>query len=141
MTHKPDAMFIDAAFGAVIVSRLRQMNFTQVHEVNFGGPSPDPMCANMRAFMYKAAKEWLPRGCIDPKDQRLATDLCAPGFHLNQKNQLVIESKESMAKRNVASPDDADAEVLTHAQPVRAKVEQKPMARPTIRSSGQAWMG
>ncbi len=141
MTHKPDAMFIDSAFGAVIVSRLRQMGFTQVHEVNFGGPSPDPTCANMRAFMWKTAKEWLPRGCIDPKDQRLATDLCAPGFHLNVKNQLVIESKESMAKRNVASPDDGDAEVLTHAMPVRAKVEQKPMARPTIRSSGQAWMG
>jgi hypothetical protein len=46
-----------------------------------------------------------------------------------------------MQKRNVASPDDGDALALTFAVPVRAKVEQKLMARPTIRSSGQAWMG
>jgi hypothetical protein len=140
MLHKPDAMFIDAAFGAVVVSRLRQMGYTQVHEVNFGGPSSDVHDANMRAFMWRSMKEWLPRGALDPKDQRLASDLCAPGFHLNQSNKLVLESKESMQKRNVASPDDGDALALTFAIPVRAKVETRPPSRPTIRPSGQAWM-
>jgi hypothetical protein len=140
-THQVDAMFVDAAFGAVIVSRLRQMGFTQVHEVNFGGPPSDMLCANMRAFMWKSMKEWLPRGCIDMKDQRLATDLTAPGFHLNTKNQLVLESKESMQKRNVASPDDGDALALTFAMPVRPKQTVSPPARPAVRHSQQGWMG
>jgi hypothetical protein len=139
-TRKPDAMFVDTAFGAIVVDRLRNMGFKQVHEVNFGGASANQYAANARAYMWREMKEWLPKGAIDPKDQRLATDLCAPGFHLNVQNRLVLESKESMQKRNVASPDDGDALALTFAVPVRAKVESKPMARPTIRSSGQAWM-
>jgi hypothetical protein len=141
VTHKPDAMFIDAAFGAVIVSRLRQMGFTQVHEVNFGGPASDVHDANMRASMWRSVKDWLPRGCIDPKDQRLAMDLTAPGFHLNQSNKLVLESKESMQKRNVASPDDGDALALTFAMPVRPRTDAKPPQRPAVRHSQQAWMG
>jgi hypothetical protein len=36
------AMFVDSAFGAVIVSRLRALGFTNVYEVNFGATSPDP---------------------------------------------------------------------------------------------------
>ncbi len=134
VTHQPDAMFIDAAYGAVFVSRLRQMGFTQVFEVNFGGPSVDPMCANARAHMYKQIKEWLPHGAISKDDVRLATDLGAPGFHLNSKHQLVLESKESLAKRNIASPDDSDALVLTKAMPVIAKARPK-AARPMPRSA------
>ncbi len=140
VTHQPDAMFIDAAFGAVIVSRLRQMGFTQVHEVNFGGPASDVHDANMRATMWRSLKEWLPRGCIDPKDTRLATDLCAPGFHLNQSNKLVLESKESMAKRNVASPDDGDALALTFAMPVRPKQTVQAPKRPFVRHADVGWM-
>jgi hypothetical protein len=114
LDHKPDAMFIDSAFGAVIVSRLRQMGYTQVFEVNFGGEAPDKAHdANMRASMWRAMKEWLPTGAIDQNDHRLAMDLQAPGFHLNKKNQLVLEAKESMQKRGIASPDDGDALALT----------------------------
>lgn len=116
--HPIDAMFIDSAFGAVIVSKLRDMGHTNVHEVNFGGESTDPHDLNMRAFMYRSCKEWLPRGCIDPKDQRLQDDLEGPGYHINRKNQLVIESKESMRDRGVPSPDDGDALVLTFARKV-----------------------
>ena len=37
---------------------------------------------------------------------------------MNTKNKLVLESKESMQKRGVASPDFGDALSLTFAQPV-----------------------
>jgi phage terminase large subunit len=49
-----------------------------------------------------------------------------PGFHLNLKNQLVIESKDEMHKRGVASPDDADALALTWAQPVAPPQRRRP---------------
>jgi hypothetical protein len=47
----------------------------------------------------------------------LEADLTGPGFHLDRRDRLVLESKESMAKRGVASPDDGDALSLTFAQP------------------------
>lgn len=136
-THQPDAMFIDSAFGAVIVSRLRQMGFSQVHEINFGGESLDAHDANQRAYMWHRLKDWLLLGAIDPKDQRLATDLGAPGFHLNKKNQLVLESKESMQKRNVASPDDGDALALTFSMAVQPKIKSAEPSYPVQRRS--AW--
>jgi len=117
--HHPAAMFIDSAFGAPIAVRLRQMGFTMVHEVSFGGASADPHEANLRAFMWRSLKEWLPKGAIDQHDHGLAADLAGPGYHLNKKNQLVLEPKESMQKRGLASPDDGDALALTFAMPVR----------------------
>lgn len=116
--HKIAAMFVDSAFGSPIVERLHVLGFSQVHEINFGGESPNIHQANQRAFQWNKLKDWLLRGSIDPKDQRLETDLCGPGFHLNKKDQLVLEAKESMLKRGVASPDDGDALSLTFAQPV-----------------------
>jgi hypothetical protein len=116
------ALFIDMAFGAAVVERLRAMNFTNVHEVNFGGDSPEPRKdANQRAYMWRKSKEWLPTGAIPKTDVRLETDLTGPGFHLDKKNRLVLESKESMQKRGVASPDDGDALALTFAAPVRVR--------------------
>lgn len=120
------AMFIDMAFGAAVVERLRMMGYKQVFEVNFGAASPDPTCANLRAAMWKRGKEWLARGVIPADDHRLALDFQGPGYHLNQKNLLVLESKESMQKRGVASPDDGDGHNLTFAQPV--KVAKRPAA-------------
>ena len=128
------AMFIDGAFGAPLVERLHMLGFRHVHEVNFGGPSPNPRQANQRAYQWNLMKEWLPKGAIPKDDVRLSTDLCGPGFHLNSKHQLVLESKESMLARNIASPDDGDALSLTFAQPVQ--IERAP-ARPYRPSS--AW--
>ena len=116
--RKVSAMFVDSAYGAVLVSRLQQLGFRQAVEVNFGGPSGDRHDANLRAYMWRSLKEWLPQGAIDPRDVRLATDLAAPGHHLNPKNQLVLESKASMQTRGLASPDDGDALALTFALPV-----------------------
>lgn len=117
--QKVAMMFVDRAFGSPYVQRLQALGFANVMEVNFGAPSPDPHQANMRAYMWHASKEWLPTGIIPAGDQRLATDACGAGYHINKQNQLVIEDKESMKKRGVDSPDDWDAHVLTFAQPVQ----------------------
>ncbi len=129
------AMFVDAAFGAAVVERLRMLGFRQVQEVSFGSESPDSACANMRAYMWKRTKEWLAHGQIDKADHRLAMDFQGPGYHLNQKNKLVLESKESMQKRGVASPDDGDALALTFAQHVRLATPAP--KKPAFRGSGQ----
>jgi hypothetical protein len=126
--NKPAMLFVDSAFGSPIVERLHTMGFTNVEEIVFGGASPDSHDANMRAYMWRQMKEFLPKGALDKDDTRLHNDLVGPGYHLNTKSQLVLESKESMQKRNVASPDDADALALTFAHnvaPVSAPRESR----------------
>lgn len=117
--RKVDMMFVDSAFGAPYVERLLAMGYKNVQEVRFGSESLDRHQANRRAFMWDKLKEWLgASGCIERTDERLEIDLTGPGYHLNRKDQLVIESKEDMQKRGVDSPDDGDALALTFAAPV-----------------------
>ncbi|HEY2605555.1 MAG TPA: terminase, partial [Paraburkholderia sp.] len=113
------ALFVDSAFGAPIVERLHLLGFDNVIEVNFGETrTPDIHFANMRSYMWNELKEWLARGAIDRQDEKLEVDLTSPGYHLNRSNQLVLESKQEMQKRNVPPVDDADALALTFAQAV-----------------------
>jgi hypothetical protein len=105
---KVAVMFIDSAYGAPYVERLHVLGFANVIEVNFGAASPDRHQANMRAYMWNLAKEWLPHGAIPADDEKLALDLGSPGAHIRTNGQLVLESKESMQKRGLASPDDGE---------------------------------
>jgi len=130
-------MFVDSAFGAPIVVRLKAMGFDNVHEVNFGGASPDMHCLNMRAYMWMKAKEWLLLGGL-PDDENLCGQLALPGYHINNSGKLVIESKASIQERGEASPDDADALCLTFAQAVAPPRKPTP-PRPV--SSEHDWMG
>lgn len=137
-THNIAAMFIDSAFGAAVVERLRILGWKQVIEVNFGGESPDPHDANMRAYMWRKAKEGLLHVALPMRDQ-LAGDLEGPGYHLNNRDQLVIESKKDMLARGVKSPDDADGHVLTYAQAVRPDGLQR--QRPQWAPAPMEWAG
>ena len=122
------AMFIDSAFGSPIVERLHVLGHDNVIEVNFGGESPDIHQLNMRAYMWAKLKDWLLTGAI-PEESQLEIQLTGPGYHINRQNKLVIESKQEMAKRGVASPDDADALALTFAQPVSPAILPPPRPR------------
>lgn len=131
--YRVAAMFIDSAFGAPYVERLKAMGHKNVIEVRFGATSPDPHEANLRAHMWARMKDWLSSGLISDKDQKLETDLTAPGYHIDRSDRLVIESKENMAKRGVASPDDADALALTFAAHVR------PQKKRTVTVASMEW--
>jgi hypothetical protein len=134
------AMFVDSAFGAAIVERLHTMGFNNVHEVSFGGPSPDFHQLNLRAYMYNQLKDWLLRGAI-PDDEDLRAQITRPGYHINRQNKLVLESKQDMAKRGEASPDDADAIALTFAQPVAPVAEEQDDRSSNFDTSGPlGWM-
>lgn len=101
--NKVAHMFVDAALGGPVVNRLHQLGFKNVSEINFGSQSPDPHQANMRAFMWQKLKDWLLRGAISG-EQRLETDLTGPGFRHSRRDQLVLESKEDMAKAGTKQP-------------------------------------
>ena len=132
----PAAAFVDSGFGGPIVDRCRQLGHKNVIEVSFGAECPDPRhFANMRVWMWDKVKAWLLKGSIDPKDSRLETDLGAPGYHHDKKDRLVLESKESMEKRGLDSPDDGDALALTFANavaPMKPKGQSASRPRPRV---------
>jgi hypothetical protein len=132
--HQLAALFVDAAFGAAIVTRLHALGHTNVHEVNFGGESPDPHQLNMRAFIHAKTKEYLLLGSLPDEDQ-LCEQLCLAGFHLNNAGKLVIESKADIQARGEESPDDSDAFMLTFARAVAIAKKAAPLPPP----SPSAW--
>ena len=62
-------------------------------------------------------KDWLLTGAVE-SEEKMATDLAGPGYHINRSNLLVLENKADMQKRGQASPDDGDGLALTFAQAV-----------------------
>jgi hypothetical protein len=115
---QPDAIFGDATgIGGPIMDHIRSLvKNIPVVDVQFAGKSPDERYGNMRAYMWGQFKEWLVYGCIEDS-KALAEQIGAPEFY-HSRDKLFLESKEEMAKRDVASPDWADSEVLTFAYPV-----------------------
>ncbi len=142
--RRPSAVFLDATGGSIggpIGDRLRQLGHNVI-DIQFGGTSPDAHCANMRSYMWFKMRDWLAKGAIDTGREgnsltrdRLEMDLTGPGFLADKKDRLLLESKESMKERGLASPDDGDALALTFAQPVLAR---RPQAKPYPRQVS-AW--
>lgn len=112
--YNPDAAAVDAGNGTGVIDRLREMGY-RVHEVWFGSKSTDPGFANRRAEMWDRMREWLTGGCIDD-DPDLRDDLLGPEYSFaNNGDAIILESKEKMKARGLASPDNGDALALTFA--------------------------
>jgi hypothetical protein len=135
-SRKITTMFLDSAgISGAIAPRLRDLGFRNVIEVNFGADSPSDKYFNKRAYMWGKLKDWLLTGSID-SDPRLECDLTGPGYELDNRTRIKLESKLDMKKRGLDSPDDADALALTFAQSVAAP--SKPVWRP-YEPSGSEW--
>lgn len=130
--HQIAAMFVDSAFGAPIVSRLHALGYTNVHEINFGGESPDRHEYNMRAFMARKCKDHLLLASL-PDEDLICHQLGVAGYH-HTAGRLVLESKESIVKRGEASPDESDAYWLTFAQAVAPVKKATTRPAPPTRS-------
>lgn len=147
-TFKPDAVFGDATgIGGPIMDRLRQLvkNVPIIDVIN-AGASPDERYGNVRAYCWAKMKEWLVGAAIE-RDDKVELDLTGPGFYHNQSDKLMIESKDDMLERGLASPDDGDQMAMTFAVPVRSKQKKavKVPANVGVRlgaanGSGRGWM-
>jgi hypothetical protein len=123
-------LFVDATGGSIggpIADRLRQLGHDNVIDVQFGGESPDPHYANMRAYIWGQMRDWLRAGG-DRRHAGLENDLTGPGYSHDKHDRVLLESKEDMKERGLDSPDDGDALALTFAHAVKAAVRK---ARPT----------
>jgi hypothetical protein len=91
----------------------------------------------MRAMMWGRMKDWLLTGAIDD-NPRLESDLTGPGYELDAKVRIQLESKKEMKEQGKDSPDDADALALTFARkiaPPPTTDSRPPFVRPLTRWS------
>jgi len=118
--HRADAVLVDVTgVGAGVVSNLRLQGRHPI-AVSFSGSSGTEGYHNKRAECWGLMKEWLRDGGWIPDDTRLKDDLCGPEYSYTMGGKLILERKEDMKKRGIASPDDGDALALTFAEPVLA---------------------
>jgi hypothetical protein len=115
-----DAIFVDAGgVGEGTVAKLRELGLA-VHSIFFGAKSDYSSglvrCANKRSEMWCAMAQWLKAGAI-PNDPELKAQLIGPEYTENAQG-IVLERKEDMKARGLASPDVADSLALTFASPV-----------------------
>ncbi len=144
----PDAVFIDVGgIGAGVYDRLKELGYSVVMPVNFGGePLDKTKYVNKRAEMWDLMKLWLAEPPAEiPDDSVLETDLCSLRYDYDSKGRLKLESKDDAKKRGIKSPDDGDGLALTFAMPVQKRqAVDVPYAhgagsvqfRPTVRGMG-----
>src|SRR4029077_7677392 len=108
-----------------------QLGYAQVVGVNFGAKSDRTTStdaaasyANKRPAMWGHLKDWCRPGCL-PEDRDLQADLIGVEYGYDAQNAILLEKKEDMRKRGLASPDDGDALALTLAYSVAAKDERR----------------
>lgn len=154
----PARMFIDAGgIGGGVVDLVKSYGEKYdrvVVGVNFGGEPQTPIVTlddgsvspgpkNRRAEMWMRSKEWLedPMGVDIPDEGIFQTDAVGPSYKYDHAQRLQLESKESMRKRGVRSPDVWDAVALTFAEPVYEKRDNR-VSPPkfTGQAASQGWM-
>ena len=127
--YRPDAIFVDGGgVGGGVVDRCRALHLPVI-EVQFGAKADQSQAsasgliryANKRAEMWGLMRDWLPGGMIDD-DAFLKADLTGVEYGyrtLEGVDAILLEPKEAMRRRGLASPDDADALACTFAFPVQ----------------------
>lgn len=120
--------FVDeGGVGGGVVDRLHALGIS-VRGVNFGGKADRGVLsetgaageryANKRAEMWGVMRHWLKSGGAIPDDQSLRDDLISVEYGFKADGEILLEKKDEMKRRGLASPDLADALALTFAWPV-----------------------
>ena len=115
--QQPSEILVDSiGLGAGVVDRLVELGLP-ARGINVSeSPSFGSQYRNLRAELWSKAKAWLERrDCYLPNDDRLIGELATVRYKFASNGKLQIESKDEIRKRGLASPDVADAFVLTFA--------------------------
>lgn len=130
-----DATFVDATggFGSGWVDQLRVLGHSPIG-IQFSNEAHDKTrYANKRAEMYFDAVQWIKDGGALPNVPELVAAFTQTTYTF-QKDRLLLEPKESVKVKLGYSPDDADAFVLTFAEPVTPRARSMPINRPAHRA-------
>ncbi len=133
--EKPHLVNIDAGRGEGVISRLWQLGYDDVvNGIHFNGKVYEEGIANMKALMWKRMLDWFANpnkpdltGLDDhpqanePVTEDLLIELTTPLLLIDEKNRISVESKASLKRRGVRSPDLAEGLALTFAEDLDAR--------------------
>ena len=114
---RPDEICVDTiGLGSGVADRLRELGMN-VRDVNVAESSAmNPNANKLRDELWLAVKDWLATKSVKlPADDQLRHELVAPRYTFTSSGKVQVESKDSMRKRGMRSPDLADALCLSFA--------------------------
>ena len=113
---RPYEIYVDVVgMGAGVVDRLAELKFPVVGINVQGGSAWKEVNLNLKSDLWCRARDWfLQQNVSIPNQPELVEQLVAVGYKY-QNGKFRVESKEDLMSRSVASPDAADAFVLTFA--------------------------
>ncbi len=126
-----DACFVDATggYGWGWIDQLRQLG-KQPIPVGFGESAHNKdRYVNKRAEMYLEAVDWIRRGGALIRSPELMQALTQMTYTF-RGDRFLLEEKDQFKERLKFSPDEADAFVMTFAEPIAPKAA--PMAKRVI---------
>jgi hypothetical protein len=127
--HKPQSIFVDViGIGAGVFDRLEELGFPVVPVNVSETPATDPkLYKKMRDELWGKGRDWLEtrRGSfVDDDDQDIIGQLSTPTYKIMSDGKIKIESKDDLRKRGVASPNKADAILMTFCLPSAAYIKE-----------------
>lgn len=119
--YKPDAICVDFGMGTGVIDILkRKKTYGRLHEVKFGDAphaGKDSEWATHAIELWARARDWLPGGMVEKDDGEkgsFSEQATNRGWRVRVGSEKkILETKEDLAKRGVASPDDFDAFACT----------------------------
>lgn len=128
-TYNPDAICIDFGMGTGVIDYLKRKPWIRgkIHEVKFGDSAHDKSSeyATHAIELWARMRDWLPGGMLEQDSGEKGTlghQLTDRGWRWSgrEDNKKILETKDDMKRRGVASCDDADALACTfHINPPR----------------------
>ena len=116
--ERPVLICVDViGLGAGVVDRLRELGLP-VRGVNVAESPPlDNSAKNLRTWLWLQAKKWFQTLAVrlPATDDDLAKQLVQPRYSFASNGTITLEPKDETKRRLRASPDMADAFVLTFA--------------------------
>ena len=143
---KPYAIFVDViGIGSGVVDRLKELDLegTAIVGINVAeSAANDDKYFKLRDELWFKGREWFSAmNCRIPDgDEKLIAELTVVTYDFHSNGSQVVESKKMLRKRNVPSPNKADAFLLTFARmdQKRKKIVQDRHRRHTA-GGGSAW--
>jgi hypothetical protein len=139
--EKPWCINVDViGIGAGVVDRLEELGLP-VRGINVAeSASASVKYMRLRDELWFLGREWLEaRDCRLAEDDELVGELVTAKYKIESSGKIKVESKDDMKKRGVASPNRADAWLLTFAgEPVAIRDDYDHYEHETGRSG---WTG
>jgi phage terminase large subunit len=135
---RPSEIVVDViGIGSGVVDRLAELDLP-VRGCNVAeAASIDDKYSRLRDEGWWRAREWFAaRDCFIPNDEKLIAELTGPTYDFASNGKLVVESKKDMRKRGLASPNKADAFIMTL---LTSELKRQPIRRHRPSYGASAW--